>query len=117
MCDFIGFVRKLRFVIKNSPKCHHYIIVINSADPDIVQIRVAPQLTYFNSFIYLFILFQVTEVHRHTHNTYTYRKKEHTQRDREKVTIVGFCLLVPVPAKKHTNYTVLLTILFISLVG
>ena len=37
-----------------------------------------------HSFIYLF---QITEVHRHTHKTYNiHRKKEHTKRDRQKET-------------------------------
>jgi len=40
----------------------------------------------FNLFIYSFILFQTTEVHRHIHNTYIYRKRNtyrQTERKRQ----------------------------------
>ena len=37
------------------------------------------------SFLHSFILFQTTEVHRHTHNTYIYRRKN-THRETEKET-------------------------------
>ena len=39
--------------------------------------------TLKHSFIHSFILFQTTEVHRHTHNTYIYRRKN-THRETER---------------------------------